>query len=114
MDFGQAVSSGFRNYIGFDGRASRSEYWFWTLFAVILSIVAGTLDGFVGLGFFSGIVGLGLFLPGLAISFRRLHDLDATAWWLLLSLTGIGGLFLLIWFCFPGTAGSNRFGPDPL
>ena len=114
MDFAQAVSSGFKNYIGFEGRAARSEYWYWTLFVIIASIVAATMDAFIGLGFFSGVVSLGLFLPGLAVAFRRIHDLDGTAWWLLLSLTGIGGLFILIWFCFQGTVGPNRFGPDPI
>ena len=50
MDFTQAVNSGFKNYVGFEGRASRSEYWYWTLFSVIATIVAGTMDSFVGLG----------------------------------------------------------------
>ena len=114
MDFAQAVNSGFKNYVGFDGRASRSEYWFWTLFAFIATIVAGVMDTFVGFGFFGGVVAIGLFLPGLAVACRRFHDLDRTAWWLLLTLTGVGALIILIWFCFPGTAGPNRYGPDPL
>lgn len=114
MDFAQAVSSGFKNYVGFEGRASRSEYWYWTLFSVIATIIAGTMDSFVGLGFFSGVVSLGLFLPSLAVAFRRLHDLDRTAWWLLLSFTIIGAVVLLIWFCLRGTVGPNRFGSDPL
>ncbi|MBI3700521.1 MAG: DUF805 domain-containing protein [Afipia sp.] len=114
MDFGQAVNSGFKNFVGFDGRASRSEYWFWTLFSMIATLVAGVMDGFVGFGIFSGVVSLVLFLPGLAVAFRRFHDLDHTAWWLLLTLTGVGAVIILIWFCFRGTAGPNRFGPDPL
>ena len=60
------------------------------------------------------IVGLVLLLPGLAVSARRLHDLDRTAWWLLLLLTGIGIILLIIWDCMRGTRGPNRFGPDPL
>jgi uncharacterized membrane protein YhaH (DUF805 family) len=114
MDFAQAVSSGFKNYVGLEGRASRSEYWYWTLFSIIATMVAGVMDVFAGLGFFSGIVSLGLFLPGVAVAFRRIHDLDATAWWLLLPLTGIGFLILIVWFCFQGSIGQNRFGPDPL
>jgi uncharacterized membrane protein YhaH (DUF805 family) len=50
----------------------------------------------------------------LAVSARRLHDLDRTAWWLLLLLTGIGIILLIIWYCMRGTSGPNRFGPDPL
>ena len=114
MDFAQAVRSGFKNYVGFEGRASRSEYWYWALFSIIATMVAGVMDSFIGLGFFSGVISLGLFLPSIAVAFRRFHDMDRTAWWLLLSLTGIGGLFIIIWFCFLGTVGPNRFGPDPL
>jgi uncharacterized membrane protein YhaH (DUF805 family) len=53
-------------------------------------------------------------LPGLAVAARRLHDIDRTAWWLLILLTGIGAILLVIWYCFKGTPGPNRFGPDPL
>jgi uncharacterized membrane protein YhaH (DUF805 family) len=57
---------------------------------------------------------LATLLPSLAVAARRLHDTDRTAWWLLLALTGIGIFVLLVWFCFKGTPGPNRFGPDPL
>jgi uncharacterized membrane protein YhaH (DUF805 family) len=60
------------------------------------------------------VVSLALMLPGIAVSARRLHDLDRTAWWLLIALTGIGVILLLIWDCMKGTTGSNRFGVDPL
>ncbi len=114
MDFAQAIRSGFKNYVGFDGRACRSEYWYWTLFTIVVSLAAAVLDSVIGLGFFSGVVSLGLFLPSLAVAFRRIHDIDRTAWWILLSFTVIGGLVLLVWFCLRGTTGQNRFGPDPL
>lgn len=114
MEFSQAVRSGFQNYVKFDGRASRSEYWYWTLFSVIAAFAASALDAIVGLGFFSGIVSLGLLLPSFAVAFRRLHDLDRTAWWILLSFTVIGGLLLLYWVCCRGTIGPNTYGPDPL
>jgi uncharacterized membrane protein YhaH (DUF805 family) len=118
MNFTQAISSGFHNYINFTGRAARSEYWFWTLFTVLVSIVASLID----LGLFrsfdfsplSTIVSLGTLLPSLAVAVRRLHDLDRTGWWLLLVITVIGAIVLLVWFCMRGTAGANRFGPDPL
>jgi uncharacterized membrane protein YhaH (DUF805 family) len=53
-------------------------------------------------------------LPGIAVSVRRLHDRDYSGWWFLIVLTGIGAIVLLVWFCMRGTAGANRFGPDPL
>ena len=118
MTFGQAIASGFQNYVNFSGRASRSAYWYWTLFAVLMSIASRVLD----LALFPGLdtspinslVGLALFLPGLSVSVRRLHDLDRTGWWLLIILTGIGLIVILVWFCMRGTVGANRFGPDPL
>jgi uncharacterized membrane protein YhaH (DUF805 family) len=118
MNFTQAIAAGFQNYVNFSGRAARSEYWFWTLFSVLVSIAASLIDLglFTSLNFspLSTIVSLGLLLPSLAVSVRRLHDLDRTGWWLLLVLTVIGDILLLIWFCMRGTIGPNRFGPDPL
>jgi uncharacterized membrane protein YhaH (DUF805 family) len=60
------------------------------------------------------VVSLALLLPGIAVSARRLHDLDRTAWWLLIAFTGVGVILLIIWDCMKGTTGSNRFGADPL
>jgi uncharacterized membrane protein YhaH (DUF805 family) len=114
MGFTQAISSGFQNYVNFSSRACRSEYWFWTLFAFILSIVATLSRMFATMGAASLIIGLGLLLPGLAMSVRRLHDIDRTGWWLLLILTGIGVIVLLIFACLPGTEGPNSYGADPL
>ena len=118
MNFMQAITSGFQNYVNFSGRAIRSEYWFWTLFALLVSIVASILDYLIfphmDISPLNSLTGLALFLPGLAVSVRRLHDLDRTGWWLLILLTIIGGILLLVWFCMRGTVGSNRFGPDQL
>jgi uncharacterized membrane protein YhaH (DUF805 family) len=121
MNLIEAVSSGFRNYVNFSGRAIRSEYWYWSLFAGVVLVVFGAIDEWLypgdQLGAFSVvnmIVILVLVLPGLAMSIRRLHDIDRTGWWLLLGLTVIGGLVLLYWACVRGTPGPNRFGPDPM
>ena len=118
MNFMQAITSGFQNYVNFSGRSQRSAFWFWNLFAILVSIVAGTIDYllFPHMDFspLQSLAGLALLLPGLAISVRRLHDLDRTGWWLLLVLTIIGYIVLLAWFCMRGTVGSNRYGPDPL
>jgi len=118
MEFGEAISNGFRNYATFEGRASRSEYWYWVLFVFIVSIVTATFDyfAFPGNDFSptNSLASLALLLPGLAVSARRLHDIDRTAWWLLLALTLIGTILLVIWACFKGTNGPNRYGPDPL
>jgi uncharacterized membrane protein YhaH (DUF805 family) len=118
MQFQDAIRSGLRNYVTFSGRAARSEFWYWTLFAFLVAAVSGILDfalfPSMGTGPLSGVTSLLLFLPGLAVSVRRLHDLDRTGWWILLTLTIIGLIVLLIWDCTKGTDGPNRFGPDPL
>jgi len=118
MGFTQAISSGFSNYVGFSGRACRSEYWYWTLFAIIVAIVAAVIDVVVFPDMevrpVSTIVSLALFLPGLAVAIRRLHDLDRTGWWFLIAFTGIGLILLFVWYCMKGTTGPNRYGPDPL
>jgi uncharacterized membrane protein YhaH (DUF805 family) len=116
MDFGEAIRSGFQNYATFRGRASRSEFWFWTLFAVLVTMAAEIVDTAISpdIGIVGLLVGLALFLPGLAVGVRRLHDLDRTGWWWLIGFTGIGLILLFIWACMQGTQGPNRFGPDPL
>jgi uncharacterized membrane protein YhaH (DUF805 family) len=118
MNFVDAISSGFRNYANFSGRAVRSEYWYWYLFVAIVLIVLGAIDerlypGPLEIGPFSYVymaVMLALILPSLAVSVRRLHDIDRTGWWVLIGATVIGTLVLIYWACLPGTSGSNRFG----
>ena len=121
MNFIEAVKSGFRNYVNFSGRAIRSEYWYWTLFVTIVVVAFGLIDQKLNPGASMGafsvvnlLVSLALILPGLAVSIRRLHDIDRTGWWTLIGLTVIGVLVLIYWACLRGTVGPNRFGPDPM
>ena len=114
MSFSEAVGSGFRKYLVFNGRSSRSEYWWWILFAIIGYVVFAVVDIIIGtfplLYLFSWLA-----MPGLAVPIRRLHDLDKSAWWILFGLIPIlGGILLLVWFAGRGTEGPNRFGEDPL
>jgi uncharacterized membrane protein YhaH (DUF805 family) len=79
MNFGQAITSGFTNYVNFQGRSSRSGFWFWALFSAIVSFAFSTLSGGDSTNFFGilgTLAGLALLLPGLAVSIRRLHDTD--------------------------------------
>jgi uncharacterized membrane protein YhaH (DUF805 family) len=121
MNFLEAVSSGFRNYVNFSGRAIRSEYWYWILFTSIVLMVFGVVDQALNPGDQVGafsivtmVISLGLILPEVAVSVRRLHDIDRTGWWLLIGPTVIGAFVLLYWACQRGTPGPNRFGPDPM
>ena len=149
----EAVTSVFRNYANFNGRAQRSEFWWFVLF----SFISQAIWNFVPI--LGPIYALVLLLPSLAVTARRLHDTNRTAWWMLLYLIpilgfivltiafiavlgistldpwatndvewGILGILFLIWLLvsiaawivllvfqiMPGTAGPNRYGPDPL
>ncbi len=119
MDFGQAIKSGFRNYVTFAGRAARSEFWFWCLFAFLLIAAGGIIDEAIfgtpdNNGLLAPLMALALLLPGISVAVRRLHDIDRAGGWLFIYFTGIGIILLLVWDCTKGTAGPNRFGPDPL
>jgi len=86
MGFGQAISSGFSNYVNFSDRACRSEYWFWILFYYIGFAVAAIIDAAIGIYVLTGLYSLAVLLPTLALAIRRLHDLDRTGWWISLPL----------------------------
>lgn len=112
MDFGTAIQSCFANYVGFSGRASRSEMWFFALFYLLALLLAVFLDAvlFGSIGPFYVICSLALCLPLLAVQIRRLHDIDRSGWWILISAVPlIGVIILLIFFCTEAKPGPNRF-----
>lgn len=122
-----------RKYAQFSGRARRKEYWMFCLLIIGIEIVFYALMGILGAGpMMAGdptagvnpiagllmlafsVVMLGLFIPSLAVSFRRLHDTNRSAWWLLIALIPfLGVVVLLVFMLLDGTPGDNRFGPDP-
>ncbi|MEP3655501.1 MAG: DUF805 domain-containing protein [Litorimonas sp.] len=135
IGFGEAIGLFYKNYVNFEGRASRAEYWWPTLMQIIvyvaLFIAFALVVGFdeyeasggneaaalalMGAGFLFALVNL---LPGIAVKVRRFHDLDQTGW-LVLVFWG-ANIFIplvefarMIWFAFPGTDGPNQYGPDP-
>jgi uncharacterized membrane protein YhaH (DUF805 family) len=117
MGFGRAIATCFRKYAVFSGRASRSEYWFFVLFQILLYIVLVIADILLfrgSMGVFATLGSLILFLPGLAVLVRRLHDTDKSAWWILLSFIPIiGSIALIVMLCLRGTEGENRYGMGP-
>jgi uncharacterized membrane protein YhaH (DUF805 family) len=72
-----AVTNGFKNYVNFKGRATRSEYWWWVLFVILLQIVTSSITDQL-----ANVASLVVFLPGLAVLARRLHDTGRSAWWM--------------------------------
>jgi len=118
MGFSDAVRSFISRFTDFAGRSSRSEYWWVQLALFIAFFILGLVTGFLGETLGSIIIGiayLAILVPALALAIRRLHDLDKSGWWMLLSLIPlIGGLVLLFFFVQKGTDGPNQYGPDPL
>lgn len=109
MNFNTAVRTGLSRYVDFNGRAARSEYWWFVLFQILAVIAAGLVDIFIG--FLQPLVILGLILPGIAVAVRRLHDTDRSGWWFLISFIPLVGLVVLLVFLVTrGTDGANRFG----
>jgi uncharacterized membrane protein YhaH (DUF805 family) len=127
MNFGQAVATCLGKYATFGGRASRSEFWWFYLFASLVSFLSGFLIGLYlgvsevteadatlgGAAMVQNLVNLVLTLPMLAVGARRLHDADRSGWWQLLVLTGIGVLVLIFWWVQPTKPEPNRFGDQP-
>jgi uncharacterized membrane protein YhaH (DUF805 family) len=118
-DFANSVRICFQKYVTFQGRAPRAEYWFFTLFALIMGVALGFVIGIahvalhVNLVFLSYVFDLGIFLPSISVAVRRLHDLDKSGWWYwIVVIPFIGVIILLIWDCTRGTQGDNRFGPE--
>ena len=108
-----------KKYVVFQGRARRKEYWMFFLFNLLISIGLGIVDAFAGttadgVGVLGALYALGVLLPSIAVSIRRLHDTDRSGWWCLIGFVPIiGTIVLLVFFVLDGTPGDNRFGPNP-
>ncbi|SAK48349.1 Inner membrane protein YhaI [Caballeronia hypogeia] len=97
-----------KKYAVFAGRARRKEYWFFTLFYILLAFVVGFVEGLLRLGDGpSTLYSLALLLPSIAVGVRRLHDTGRSGWWLLLPLVN------LVFLAQDGQKGSNNYGDDP-
>lgn len=122
MTMKEAVTSVFNNYANFDGRARRSEYWYFMTFYVLIKFAftlllliidqGSALDRIVvGL---NALFSLSMFIPRLAVIWRRLHDIGKSgANWCWAFVPLVGAIVLLVWFCREGDEGENRYGPDP-
>lgn len=134
--FGEAVGLFYRNYVNFEGRASRSEHWWPFLMQMIVYIALFVAFAFVlgsnsnvetaeftpaamGLLMAMGLFALINFLPNLSLQVRRFHDLDQTGWLVLVftianGIIGLTWFAHMIWYMVRGTNGPNKYGPDPL
>lgn len=110
MDFVTAIKTVFGKYVVFEGRALRSEFWYFQLFMLIVNLVLNAI-----LPPLSAAFGLVALLPSLAVGARRLHDIGKSGWWQLLWFVPVIGIIVLIvWWAAKGEAGENRFGAPPV
>jgi len=108
VSFTDAIKSCFNQYAGFKGRASRSEYWWFALFTVLVSMGASMLGEVV-----NGLVTLALLLPSIAVGARRLHDIGKTGWLQLLWIVPLVGWIFMIYWTVQPTGPANEHGDGP-
>jgi uncharacterized membrane protein YhaH (DUF805 family) len=113
MEFTQSVKRNMTTgaYAQISGRASRSEYWWFVLFTLIASAAAGVLDVFFPGDLLQSLFSIAIFIPGIALGIRRMHDIGKSGWWLLIGLIPIiGWIVLIVWLATKSDAGSNQWG----
>jgi len=110
-----------KKYAVFSGRARRKEYWYFSLFNLLITIVLAVIDGMTGtliaeanIGLLGGIYALAILIPLLAVSVRRLHDTDRSGWWLLIALIPlIGVIVILVFMVQDSKPNENQYGSNP-
>ena len=117
MNFQTSIKTCFNKYADFSGRALRSEFWWFVLFSLLGGIVSVIIDVMI-LGYsiesngpINLIFTVALILPGIAVTARRLHDVNRSGWWQLIELTIVGILLILVWNVTEGEKKKNKYGP---
>lgn len=125
MTFSESVKTVFGKYATFRGRAARSEYWWWALLNIIITtvlyvpytyaVLAQDTTMLLTTGLLMAAWGLGVLIPNLAVTVRRLHDTNRSGWNILWSLIPlVGGIVVFVFLVLEGTHGDNSYGTDPL
>lgn len=110
-----------KSYATFKGRATRSEYWYFMLFYILMLVLPLIIAGFIGLGedgknIMTGIALIVLIIhiiPSLAVSVRRLHDINLSGWWYLVSLIPYVGAIIFSILVMIDSKEDNQYGPNP-
>ena len=112
MNFTKSIEVCFKKFATFDGRAKKSEFWWFQLFCLIVELTGIIFDHLMGYesGFFELVAYVIVLLPSLAVGARRLHDTGRSGWWQLLYLTIIGIIVLIVWWVADGDKKKNKFG----
>ena len=110
-----------QHYVDFAGRASRSQFWYFTLFSFLISLAISVVTGIIGsvlnTGIFSllGVLySLAIMVPSVCLGIRRLHDTGKSGWWYLISLVPfVGFIILIVFWVMDSEADRNQYGPNP-
>ena len=121
MTFQNSIKICFNKYGNINGRATRSEYWYWTLFVILVSVFTLIIDvSLLGSSIddeftpLNSIWSLAVFIPGITVTVRRFHDVNRSGWWILIILTVIGIIPYIYWLVKGSDATENSFGPSSL
>lgn len=118
VGFTESLVLFFKNYLNFSGRSGPSAYWWYMLWSLVFLIPLGLIDSLLlritseKLFSLRNLFGWVTLIPGLALSFRRLHDINKSAWWLLVLFTVIGFFVLIYWATVAGDRQENNYGAD--
>ena len=96
-----------KKYAVFNGRARRSEYWYFFLFNILISIGLGVVAGITKISIVGNLYSLAVLVPSIAVGIRRMHDVGKSGWYLLIPI------YSLVLACTPGEVNSNQYGDDP-
>jgi len=111
MNFTESIKTCYKKFFDFSGRASKSEFWWFQLFAIIIYALMFVFQGDLAILF--SIITIANAIPNWAASVRRLHDTDKSGWFVLISIIPILGLIIFFLLMADGSKGKNRFGPKP-
>lgn len=118
MRFIESVKTVLSKYAVFNGRARRSEYWWFFLFnclvIMIFSIIGAYIFGTGSNNYLVSAWNIAVFLPSLGVGMRRMHDIGKSGWWILIGLIPIvGTIIMIVWCARDSEPGSNQYGPNP-
>jgi uncharacterized membrane protein YhaH (DUF805 family) len=104
MTFTESIQTCFSKYADFNGRATKSEFWWWVLFVFLATFAANVLSEKLGILF-----SIGTLLPYIAVTARRLHDTNRSGWWQLIGLIPVIGWIIMIVWCVQDSASQSEY-----
>ena len=104
MTFTESIQTCFSKYADFNGRASKSEFWWWVLFVFLATIAANILNDKLGI-----LISLVTLLPNIAVTARRLHDTNRSGWWQLIGIIPVIGWIIMIVWCIQESVSPSKY-----